>query len=45
VRAALNQRVSPAGMAVPLKFALIVERVDGTSRASRGSHRGWNRLV
>src|SRR5262245_35893524 len=39
VKELLNQRVSPAGIAVPLKLAAIVDTVEGTQRASSCSSR------
>src|SRR5262249_9034236 len=40
VKAPLNQTVAPAGMAVPLKFAVMEETVDGAKRSSRMSRSG-----
>src|SRR5258708_927332 len=37
VSALLNQRELPAGIAVPLKFAVIEDTVDGTRRSSNSS--------
>jgi hypothetical protein len=39
-----NQSVSPAGIAVPLKFPVILETVEGTRRSSRFSTTGQKRV-